>query len=253
MKICFSTLGCPDFEWPDVYSMAKDLGFDGIELRSYGIPADPYRSKPFTGAQLPKTAAKLRSLGLEIPCISSNCCLNEKDNEEQNRKELRAVMELAHALGAPYVRVLGDRYSEVTGEVDDAYVASVLTSLIPEAEEAGVTLLVETNGVFSNTKRLTTEKFVREMSAALPSPKPLLVGVITDPESEEGRTAIKLAHEGILDAVQFHGVEPGDAGCAYYCAARVGEPEDIAAMAKTVFEDEFVNRTSIAVDGGIIG
>ena len=32
-----------------------------------------------------------------------------------------------------------------------------------------------------------------------------------------------------------------------------GEPEDIAAMAKTIFEDEFVNRTSIAVDGGIIG
>ncbi|MBQ5337539.1 MAG: sugar phosphate isomerase/epimerase, partial [Oscillospiraceae bacterium] len=154
MKICFSTLGCPDFEWPDVYSMAKDLGFDGIELRCYGLPADPYRSKPFTGAQLPKTVAKLRSLKLEIPCISSNCCLNEKDNEEQNRKELKACMELAQAVGAPYVRVLGDRYSEVTGAVDDAYVASVLTSLIPEAEKHDVTLLVETNGVFSDTKRL---------------------------------------------------------------------------------------------------
>jgi fatty-acyl-CoA synthase len=118
MKICFSTLGCPDFEWPDVYSMAKDLGFDGIELRSYGLPADPYRSKPFTGAQLAKTVAKLRALKLEIPCISSNCCLNEKDNEEQNRKELEACMELAQAVGAPYIRVLGDRYGEVTGVVD---------------------------------------------------------------------------------------------------------------------------------------
>ena len=154
MKICFSTLGCPDFEWPDVYSMAKDLGFDGIELRTYGLPADPYRSKPFTGAQLPKTVEKLRALKLEIPCVSSNCCLNEKDNEEQNRKELTACMELAKAVGAPYVRVLGDRYSEVTGAVDDAYVASVLTSLIPEAEANDVTLLVETNGVFSDTKRL---------------------------------------------------------------------------------------------------
>ena len=154
MKICFSTLGCPDFEWPDVYSMAKDLGFDGIELRCYGLPADPYRSKPFTGVLLPKTVAKLKSLKLEIPCISSNCCLNEQDNEMQNRKELLACMELAQAVGAPYVRVLGDRYSEVTGTVDDDYVASVLTSLIPEAEKHDVTLLVETNGVFSDTKRL---------------------------------------------------------------------------------------------------
>lgn len=32
MKLAFSTLGCPDFDWPDIYSMAKDLGFDGIEI-----------------------------------------------------------------------------------------------------------------------------------------------------------------------------------------------------------------------------
>ena len=88
MKICFSTLGCPDFEWSDVYSMAKDLGFDGIELRSLGIPADPFRSKPFSDAQLAKTVAKLDSLHLTIPCISSNCCLNEKENETQTRAEL---------------------------------------------------------------------------------------------------------------------------------------------------------------------
>ena len=62
MKICFSTLGCPDFEWTDVYSMAKDLGFDGIEIRSYGLPADPFRSKPFSAANLPKTVEKLQAL-----------------------------------------------------------------------------------------------------------------------------------------------------------------------------------------------
>ena len=33
MKICFSTLACPDFSWADIYSMAKDFHFDGIEIR----------------------------------------------------------------------------------------------------------------------------------------------------------------------------------------------------------------------------
>ena len=28
MKIAFSTLGCPDFSWSDIYAMAKDLAFD---------------------------------------------------------------------------------------------------------------------------------------------------------------------------------------------------------------------------------
>lgn len=33
MKIAFSTLGCPDFSWTDIYPMAKDFHFDGIEIR----------------------------------------------------------------------------------------------------------------------------------------------------------------------------------------------------------------------------
>lgn len=100
--------------------------------------------------------------------------------------------------------------------------------------------------VFSTTKRLTTETFVRsfaekirechpERSANGVEGSPLLVGVITDPESAEGKTAIKLAREGVLDAVQLHGVEPKNADFAYYCAARVGEESDfdkVAALRK---------------------
>ena len=93
--------------------------------------------------------------------------------------------------------------------------------------------------VFSTTKRLTTEEFVTSFSTKLRAARndgsPLLVGVITDPNSVEGKTAIKLAQEGVLDAVQFHGVDPHNsdalaescsAALPYYCAARVGAPED---------------------------
>ena len=114
--------------------------------------------------------------------------------------------------------------------------------------------------VFSTTKRLTTEDFVRSFKNRLPRlsearndvachpepfdklrdlnkvgepVEPLLVGVITDPNSAEGKTAIKLAQEGVLDAVQFHGVNPHNSideassnALPYYCAARVGAPED---------------------------
>ena len=36
MKLAFSTLGCPDYSWSDIYAMAKDIGFGGIELRGLG-------------------------------------------------------------------------------------------------------------------------------------------------------------------------------------------------------------------------
>ena len=106
--------------------------------------------------------------------------------------------------------------------------------------------------VFSTTKRLTTEEFVRSFKERLlrvarndESETPILIGVITDPNSEEGKTAIKLAQEGILDAVQLHGVAPSSLAChrehevrsdlsqafPYYCAARVGTPEDFQTVA----------------------
>lgn len=101
--------------------------------------------------------------------------------------------------------------------------------------------------VFSNTKRLTNEKFVRDFTQLLRSEYeaegklcPLFVGVITETTTEEGKTAIKLAAEGVLDAVQFHGFAapafdaiPAEGASAAqspalpcYNALRIGSAED---------------------------
>ena len=107
------------------------------------------------------------------------------------------------------------------------------------AAELGADLL---GFVFSKTKRLTTEEFVRNFAAKLRQNElprlsearddvakrnPLLVGVITETDSVEGQTAIKLACEGVLDAVQFHGISAEHSDeYAHYCAARVGDAAD---------------------------
>ncbi|MCQ2100859.1 MAG: bifunctional indole-3-glycerol phosphate synthase/phosphoribosylanthranilate isomerase [Fibrobacter sp.] len=103
--------------------------------------------------------------------------------------------------------------------------------------------------VFSNTKRLTNEKFVRDFTQLLRSEYeaegklcPLFIGVITETTTEEGKTAIKLAAEGVLDAVQFHGfaapafdaipVDAAETSAAQspslpcYNALRIGSAED---------------------------
>ncbi len=70
--------------------------------------------------------------------------------------------------------------------------------------------------------------------------KPFLVGVITELDSTKAKTALSLAREGILDAIQWHGestptalaaldaVLEGKAG--RYAAARIGNTEDLAAI-----------------------
>lgn len=154
MKLAFSTLGCPDFSWQDIYSMAKDLGFDGIEIRGLGNEIFAVRAQPFTESQLPHTIKKLSELRLTIPCLSSGCCLKFADKEEENCQEITQYILLASKLGTPYVRILADLEPQPCGEVDDEVILTALQKLIPMAEEKGVTLLIETNGVYSDTVRL---------------------------------------------------------------------------------------------------
>ena len=169
MKIAFSTLGCPDFDWPDIYSMAKDLGFDGIEIRGLGNEIFAVKAKPFTEAELPQTVKKLAELRLEIPCLSSGCCHKFTEKAEQNYEEIVEYITLASKLGTPYIRILADQNPEPGDEVDDAVVLAALRRLIPVAEAKGVTLLLETNGVYSNTERLRglLEQLASDAVAAL--------------------------------------------------------------------------------------
>ncbi|MBR5743637.1 MAG: sugar phosphate isomerase/epimerase, partial [Clostridia bacterium] len=155
MKLAFSTLGCPDYSWPEIYSMAKDLGFSGIEMRGVEDERFSISSKLFTPENVGQTLKTLREKKLEIPCLSSGCALKYAGRRRETVKELRAYIELASRLETPFIRVLGDRYAGPEGdEVDDSLVLSILEELIPFAEEKNVTLLVETNGVYADTKRL---------------------------------------------------------------------------------------------------
>ncbi len=155
MKTAFSTLGCPDFSWADIYTMAKDMGFNGIELRGLGDDIFTVRSKPFVPTQIDNTVKKLESLGLEVPCISSGCCLKDREKETDNINEIVQYLNLASSLKSSYIRILGDKDPAPGGEdPDDEYIVSVLKKLSPLAKEANVTLLVETNGAYADTKRL---------------------------------------------------------------------------------------------------
>ena len=154
MKLAFSTLGCPDFDWSDIYSMAKDFGFDGIEMRGLGNNIFSVHAKPFSPEQLDQTIAQLKRMHLSIPCLSTGCVLKDEHVWEDTKQEIYAYIDLAERLGASYIRLLGDRAPDREGEVDDEVVLKALKEVVPYAEAHGVMLLVETNGVYADTERL---------------------------------------------------------------------------------------------------
>ena len=181
-------------------------------------PADAAyaRSLGFTGILVGEAVAKNPTLAKDVVSAFESGCENAKGKFWRKLTE-RLVERKAAKKGGPLVKICGITRAE------DGLLAA----------ELGADML---GFVFSTTKRLTNEEFVTSFSTKLRAggnPVPILVGVITDPNSAEGKTAIRLAQEGILDAVQFHGIAPSNADTSlpHYCAARVGEASDFEQVA----------------------
>ncbi len=152
MKICFSTLGCPNWLWQEITSAALDLGYQGIELRGLGQDLYVPQAKIFLPENVAKTADALQKQHLDIACVSSDCLLHDKEADVENR--CPAYINLASSLSCPYVRVLADSWGTVGDPIDDAFVIHRLKALAPYAADKGVTLLVESNGAFADSARL---------------------------------------------------------------------------------------------------
>ena len=155
MKLSFSTLGCPEWSWSEIVSTAGDLGYDGIEIR--GVARDIYAPDvpQFRQGGAARTRALLQEKKLEVPCLASDCVLHLAPFRDRTVKELTAYIALARELGVPYVRVMGDNPQPWPGApVDEDHVYGLASELAPLAADNGVTLLVETNGWYSNTAHL---------------------------------------------------------------------------------------------------
>ncbi|MCX7745518.1 MAG: sugar phosphate isomerase/epimerase [Clostridia bacterium] len=154
MKISFSTLGCPGWSWEDMLVTAKDLGFNGIEIR--GIENELYvpKANPFLPSNIGKTKDRLHKLSLEIPCLTSSCYLFEKSNIDFFIEEGKDYVDLANRLGTPYVRVLGDSDPAPERDIDFDFVASNLSTLSDYAEGKNVKVLIETNGFFADSNQM---------------------------------------------------------------------------------------------------
>ena len=165
MKLSFSTKGWHGRTFPELCSEAKKLRFSGIELHNV-------RNSLFTGHDSSfrdyAAAATLRMLyenRLSIPCIDSICDAADESARADSLSELRECIRIARNLHIPNVRV----HASAHGDGDEAAVAGLITDLLPEAETAGVTLLLETSGMFCDTAKLREilESFACDNLAAL--------------------------------------------------------------------------------------
>lgn len=164
MKISFSTLGCPRWNWNDIVTTAADLKYNGIEVRGVGKDISAPSIPQFGADRIESTKSQLNDLGLSISCLTSDICLHVREREQDVLREIAAYIDLAAAMGVPYIRIMGCAgVAQPTGQVDEEYVYEMSSRCGAMAAEKGVTLLLETNGVWAQTDKLA--KLIERMNS----------------------------------------------------------------------------------------
>lgn len=146
MNVSFSTRGWQQIPWEQQVQMAETMRFGGVEL--YNVHKTPEltgRGGPLHRYTSRRDGAGLWQKGLCIPCFDTACDIAGEDCTET----VTALMQLAHDVQCPYVSVTAQRD-------DDARISAALEALLPAAEAQGITILLKTSGVFSDTARLRT-------------------------------------------------------------------------------------------------
>jgi sugar phosphate isomerase/epimerase len=161
-KLCFSTLGCPDWDLPTIIRFATQNGYEAIELRGIGtemfLPQSPYFSKE----QMAATKAALRDGKIKVIGLGSSAQLHHTDaaTAEKHLDEAKKYIDLAAQLECPYVRVFPEKLAagaERQKSVD--LIAERLMMLGNSAKGSKVTVLIESHGELVNIADL---KYVLE-------------------------------------------------------------------------------------------
>ena len=152
MKLCFSTIGCPDWRFADIVSAATDLGYSAIEIRGVGgeiyAPALKELSDDY-----PRTKELLDRTGIKIACLTSGAALADHGQKGSSVDEAKAYVDLAAKVGAEFVRVMStDKPYFDGGDID--LCKKQFAEVVAYAKGSGVTPLMETNGLFVDTALL---------------------------------------------------------------------------------------------------
>jgi sugar phosphate isomerase/epimerase len=157
LPLGFSTLGTPAWDWTKILDFAEANGFAAVELRGILDTMDLSKWPEFQPDRIAQSRRELADHGLVVPCLGASINLHEQDQAKRATAmaETRRFVDLAQALGAPYVRVFGNEYPK--GMARDSvltYIAGGLRELGDYARPRGVTIVIETHGQFTDSPTL---------------------------------------------------------------------------------------------------
>jgi fatty-acyl-CoA synthase len=154
MKMGFSSLVCPKWDFATQVDRAAEFGFDAIEIC---LPSEARVSAQVADVIADPAAAqaRLREKHVELACLGAAFPLDVRDRSRRagHVRMVRDAIELASQLGCPFVRVpLGALATWDTRPHALSRAAEAFREVLGHAVDHGVTLLVENGGDFADAR-----------------------------------------------------------------------------------------------------
>src|SRR2546428_3907839 len=157
LPLGFSTLGCPTWPWPRILDFAAEHQFASIELRGILTNMDLTKVPELAPERIDDAKRQLAAHGLIVSDLGASAQMHDMDPVKHAAQldEARRFIDLAHALGAPYVRVFGNEYvKDVPRDAMLAHIAGALHELGDYAKGKGVEVIIESHGDFTDSPAL---------------------------------------------------------------------------------------------------
>ena len=157
MKLCFSTLGCPDWSFEKVVSEAWCMGYSAIEVRGIGdaLPIDQIPALRPENQE--KTQALLSTAGIRIASLNTSATLQDPATLPAALAETKAALAVANRMNVPAIRVFGDsRPNDKLSELSWRLVADGLLAMCDAAQSMGAAQIwLEIHGAINTVEILT--------------------------------------------------------------------------------------------------
>ncbi len=164
LKPTLSTVACPEAVIREVAEYVEQFGFEAVELRTFGTDSRRFACDPALSSEA-KTRNLFRQCGIEILGLATSCRFDATifppvlghvlSDTERSVREARSAVDLAVALGCPYVRVFGfEIAARESAPAGTARIVDRLRKVCDHADKTGTKIVVENGGSFESATAL---------------------------------------------------------------------------------------------------
>ena len=155
MKIAFTTLACPDWNFEKIVGEAGRLGYRGIEIRGLDGEMRADRMPVFSVENAADTRRLLAEKGLVIAGFGSSATFHDAAKFNDSVVEGKAAVDVCVRMGIPGVRIFGDRIenADARGAAQER-IRSGIRALCEYARGKNVDVWIEVHGDFNTLENL---------------------------------------------------------------------------------------------------